>query len=286
MDDDEMVRFSLCKILEGHGFDVFCAKDVNEALLHISSTKFDVLLSDLHMPGAGDGLTVVSAMRHANPEAVTLLLSAFPEMSAAANAILMQTDEILVKPMKVGDLVEAIQQRLAKGPLHKRRVESLGAVLERTAADCIDDWYAAVETEAVLTAIPLDRKLRCAHLPHLFRDMTRRLHADKPLGTKELVSTSAVQHGIDRRRQGYTASMMVEESRILQVNIFHTLQENVGVLDFSVLMKGIMTIADEVDSQLSQTMKSFTAEMESLPIPVWMQAASDSGEDAKGVVAP
>ena len=61
----------------------------------IGSQKYDGLLSDLHMTSAADGLTVVSAMRHANPDAVTLLLSAFPEMSAAANAILMQTDEIM-----------------------------------------------------------------------------------------------------------------------------------------------------------------------------------------------
>jgi hypothetical protein len=45
------------------------------------------------MPGAGDGLTVVSAMKHANPKAVTLLLSAFPEMTAAAAAILQQANE-------------------------------------------------------------------------------------------------------------------------------------------------------------------------------------------------
>lgn len=73
-------------------------------------------------------------MRHANPEDVTLLLSAFPEMSAAANAILMQTDEILVKPMQIADLIEAITDRLAKGPLHghKRKVELLAAILSRT----------------------------------------------------------------------------------------------------------------------------------------------------------
>jgi YesN/AraC family two-component response regulator len=45
---------------------------------HINSILFDVLLTDLHMPGAGDGLTVVSAMRHSNPKAVTMVLSAFP----------------------------------------------------------------------------------------------------------------------------------------------------------------------------------------------------------------
>jgi len=260
VDDTEAVRVSLCAILEKHGFEVTCAGDVSTALKLISSHKYDVLLTDLHMPGAGDGLTVVSAMRHANPEAVTLLLSSFPEMSAAANAILMQADEILVKPMNVPDLIDAIRQRLAKGPLHKRKVESLAAILERTTVAGIEDWYGLVEKEGSLMAIPLSREARCKHLPQLFRDLAKRLQALKPLGTKELKSQSAADHGTLRRRQGYTAAMMVEESRILQVTIFHTLQKNLGTIDFSVLLLGVMTIADEVDSQLSQSMKSYLAE--------------------------
>ena len=145
VDDDEMVRETLCTILQNHDFEVTCAANVSQALKFISSQKYDVLLSDLHMPGAGDGLTVVSAMRHANPEAVTLLLSAFPEMSAAANAILLQADEILVKPMNIPDLLDAIKQRLAKGPLHKRKIETLATILERTTEVGIDDWYAEVK---------------------------------------------------------------------------------------------------------------------------------------------
>jgi hypothetical protein len=34
----------------------------------INSQRFDVLLTDLHMPGAGEGVTVVSAMRHVSPQ--------------------------------------------------------------------------------------------------------------------------------------------------------------------------------------------------------------------------
>src|SRR5580658_6679597 len=147
VDDDEAIRTGLCTILEKNGFEVTCAANVSQALKLISSQKYDVLLNDLHMPGAGDGLTVVSAMRHANPEAVTLLLSAFPEMSAAANAILLQADEILVKPMNIPDLLDAITQRLAKGPLHRRKVETLATILERTTDGGIDDWYAEVEKE-------------------------------------------------------------------------------------------------------------------------------------------
>src|ERR1700728_4426377 len=147
VDDNEAIRMSLCAILEKHGFEVTCAGDVSEALKFISLHKYDVLLSDLHMPGAGDGLTVVSAMRHANPDAVTLLLSAFPEMSAAANAILMQTDEILVKPMKVASLIQVINQRVASGPERTREIVTVATILERTTGSIIQQWFARVQKE-------------------------------------------------------------------------------------------------------------------------------------------
>ena len=52
--------------------------------------------------------------------------------------------------------------------------------------------------------------------------------------------------------------MLIHESRILQVTIFGTLHKNLSVLDFSLLLPDVMTIADEVDAQLTQTMESFT----------------------------
>ncbi len=266
VDDNETIRLTLCKILQKQGFIVTCAADVSEALKFISLQHFDVLLSDLHMPGPGDGLTVVSAMRHKNPAAVTLLLSAFPEMSAAANAILLQTDEILIKPMRIPDLVDTIRQRLERGPLHRRKVETLATILERTTQASIDDWYAGVEKEMVLMAIPVSRETRCQHLPQLFLDLAKRLNSAKALGSKELQSESANRHGLDRKLQGYTPAMMVEESRILQVTIFNTLQNNLGTIDFSVLLLGVMTIADEVDSQLSQSMQSYISGAEALPL--------------------
>jgi hypothetical protein len=49
----------------------------------------------------------------------------------------------------------------------------------------------------------------------------------------------------------------VEESRILQVTIFNTLQNNFGSVDFSTVLLDVMIIADEVDSQLKQAMLGF-----------------------------
>ena len=74
------------------------------------------------------------------------------------------------------------------------------------------------------------------------------------------MSDAAAAHGLNRRRQGYTAAMLVEESRMLQVTVFDTLQQNLISIDFSVLLIGVMTIADEIDSQLSQAMDSYIAE--------------------------
>ena len=267
VDDDEIVRYSLCKILEQDGFAVTTAANVSEALQHINSILFDVLLTDLHMPGAGDGLTVVSAMRHSNPKAVTMVLSAFPEMEAAARAILQQTDQILVKPMEVMALVEAIKQRVKTGAPLPRVVETVAAILQRSVEDTIAAWYGRIKTDKKVMAISMTFEQRTCHLQQVFKDLVSRLESAKPIGSKELVSKAAADHGINRQKQGYTAAMLVEESRMLQVCIFDTLQKNLATIDFSVLLIGVMTIADEIDSQLSQAMDSFVAKLVAAAVP-------------------
>ena len=72
---------------------------------------------------------------------------------------------------------------------------------------------------------------------------------------------AARNHGEMRHQQGYSAPMLVEESRILQVSIFRTLQRNLGGVDFSRLLLDVVTIADEVDSQLKQAMSSYVSTM-------------------------
>jgi DNA-binding NtrC family response regulator len=114
VDDDETVRSGLQSALEASGFAVVVASNVKEALRIMTTGHFDVLLTDLHMPGAGDGLTVASAMRHINPSAVTILLSANPDIAEAAAAIREQIEVILLKPVSIDDMVDLIRKRLAQ----------------------------------------------------------------------------------------------------------------------------------------------------------------------------
>jgi len=243
-------------ILEDGGFEVQAAANVPDALKLMNSHTFDVLLSDLHMPSPGDGLTVVSAMRHTSPKAVTIIFSAYPEMKRAAEDLLAQTDDILVKPAAIVNLVSVIRERLEKGPARPRTADSIATILEQDTQATIEDWLSRVDGERRILTVKMDHKKRSAHLPELFRDLVSRLNKPLPLGSHALVSPAAAEHGRLRRKQGYTAAMMVEESRMLQVSIFQTLQNNLDRVNFSSLLVSVMAIADEVDSQLAQSMMS------------------------------
>ena len=136
----------------------------------------------------------------------------------------------------------------------------VATVLERETQVTIDSWYTRVESEEDLVRIPLSREDRCAHLPEMFHDLVSRLRSPLPLGSRALSSAAAKNHGCLRRDQGYSAAMMVEESRMLQVSIFQTLQLHVEDTEPGVLLLYVMVIADEVDSQLAQAMSSYISE--------------------------
>ena len=260
VEDDDAVRSMLQEGLQRDGFEVVAASNVRDALRHIASETFDVLLSDLHMPLAGDGFTLVSAMRHTHPDALTVILSGYPAVDEAMSAILSQADEIFAKPIRISALKELIRKRLDEPHTIKRvKPESVASILERETETTIQNWLDSVEQDAELTCIPLTRIERTGHLPKLLRDLVIRLRLDS--GLKAPISIAARDHGEMRLQQGYTATMVVEESRILQVSIFSTLQRNLVGVDFSKLLLDVVTIADEVDSQLKQAMFSYVTPM-------------------------
>jgi RsbT co-antagonist protein rsbRD N-terminal domain len=138
--------------------------------------------------------------------------------------------------------------------------ESVAATLSRCKAPLIHNWLARVKKTPQLSHLHLRDDERTGHLPRLVDDLVTRLGKPKSphKDSDAIASPAATEHGRLRRTQGYSSSMLIHESRILQVTIFETLHENLGILDFNLLLPDVMIIADEVDSQLTQTMESFT----------------------------
>lgn len=264
VDDDDAVRDMMHATLEHRGFEVVAAASVTEALRHIANESFDVLITDLHMPNPGDGFTVVTAMRHSQPNALTLLVSGFPDVQSAMAAILLEADEIMVKPFAVAKLTDLLREKmLNRKPAARPEKQRVGTILRRCIVRVVEDWLARAKQSKELNRVLLSDDERTGHLPKLVEDLIVRL--GRPLATAKdsdaVFSAAAIAHGKLRYLQGYTAAMLVHESRILQVTLFGTLQSNLSFLDFSLLLPDVMTIADEVDAQLTQSMDSYMAAM-------------------------
>ena len=166
VDDNDNIRAVFQEGLERRGFEVIPAASVNAALNLISTEKFDVLLSDLHMPNAGDGLTVVSAMRHAHPSAITLVQSGYPAMEVATADILLQVDEIIAKPIGLAQIAEIISKKLSNPKAHMAlNKERVSTILQSAMDSTIRNWMTRVESNEELTAIKLTPK----SVPGIFR---------------------------------------------------------------------------------------------------------------------
>ena len=176
VDDDDAVRDMMTATLLHKGFEVVAAANVTEALKLITTESFDVLITDLHMPNPGDGFTVVTAMRHSQPNALTLLVSGYPDVQSAMAAILLEADEIIVKPFDVGKLAELVHEKmLTRKPVVRVEKQRVGAILHRCTASVVADWLARAKKSSELNHLSLSDDERTGHLPKLVEDLVVRL---------------------------------------------------------------------------------------------------------------
>jgi DNA-binding response OmpR family regulator len=251
VDDHDEISAVFQEGLEDHGFDVVIASSVDRALRLITAERFDVLLYDLHTPDASDVLVVVNALLDVHPDTVLLVLSRYPALQGGLSALLLKPDQILLKPIRIVAITQRIRKMLGNPTVHRSvTTENVAAILERDLEITIHGWMRQVELNEELGGVDLSSTDRAAHLPNLFDELLARLRS--PSESSARLSTTAHEHGIRRRRQGYTAVMVVEESRILLLSIFKTLQDNLRSVDISKVLLDVRAIADEVDSQLKQ----------------------------------
>src|ERR1700681_4813294 len=116
---------------------------------------------------------------------------------------------------------------------------SVAETLDRNIDATIHDWIELVEHDEELTSVSLKHDDRTAHLHNFFHDLLVRLRL--PHGSKPSISIASRRHGALRNEQGYTIPMIVDESRILEVAIFGMLEKNQASVDFSYLLRDVIT---------------------------------------------
>jgi hypothetical protein len=133
---------------------------------------------------------------------------------------------------------------------------SVADILERELEPTIKEWLRRVNLVPDLTDIPLSDADRMGHLPKLYCEIISRLRLTEDFCPPP--SVAAALHGQLRRAQGYSVPMLVEESRVFQVVTFHALSLHQSELDQSQVLLDVMIIADEVDAQLAESVRSLT----------------------------
>ena len=250
VDDEDVIRITLSVVLSRYDFEVSAAATVAEALQKITSEKFDILLSDLNIGNPGDGLTVVSAMRRTQPDAVTMILTGYPAFETALEAIRQQVDDYIVKPANIPALVNTIETKLATPPRQRKLPppKRVAMILQEHLAHIEELWLFAIQKHPELSRMSLNKGQRSHYLKGILEEVIR---AAQSYSGEEIAEYKLSSGGYDRRRdlEGYTPGMMLAEFCLLRRIVAQVVQENLLAVNLSYLVPDLARVNESLDDQ-------------------------------------
>lgn len=115
IDDEEMILDSLSTILTREGYVVHCAKSGNEALDVIKREHYDLVITDIRLPGM-NGLEVVEHVKSRLPDQRIMIITGYGSLETAVKAQHRGVCDYLIKPIDVKGLKTSIRRALASDP--------------------------------------------------------------------------------------------------------------------------------------------------------------------------
>lgn len=121
VDDEESVLYTLQAVLKREGYAISRAHSADQALSLLNSSNFDLIISDVNMPGIS-GLELLDSVRARDPECLVILITAFGSEAIAVDAMRRGAYDYLPKPFANDDLKITVRRALEKRRL---RLENL-----------------------------------------------------------------------------------------------------------------------------------------------------------------
>lgn len=112
-EDEESVRSFVCRALEGEGHEVTGVPDGSEALRALSGERFDLLVTDIVMPGL-DGIALALKTTKDYPEMPVLLMTGYSAEQQRAHNMEELVATILLKPFSLKQICDAVAEALAR----------------------------------------------------------------------------------------------------------------------------------------------------------------------------
>jgi len=113
IDDDENIRRTLSLALQNEGFTVDYVKDGQEAISKSFENFYNLAIVDWRLPDI-EGTKLLSELKETTPKMMKIMLTGFPSMDNAIDAVNKSAHAFLVKPVKFEDLLVKIKELLKK----------------------------------------------------------------------------------------------------------------------------------------------------------------------------
>jgi DNA-binding response OmpR family regulator len=146
VDDEGANRYSVSKTLQRVGYIVSEAASGEEALEVMQKQIFDVVLTDIKMPGL-DGVELLRRVKDEAPDAIVILMTGYASLGTAVEALRLGAHDYLIKPSSSQD----IRQSVARGVERARNLKRRRTLLEAIRNDVFE--LAQADTTAVVAGL-------------------------------------------------------------------------------------------------------------------------------------
>ncbi len=127
VDDEGAIRYSVSKTLQRVGYNVSVAASGEEALEMMETKTFDVVLTDIRMPGIS-GVELLARIKDSLPDTIVILMTGYASLGNAVESLRLGAHDYLVKPSSSQDIRQSVARGLERARSLQRRRNLLDAI--------------------------------------------------------------------------------------------------------------------------------------------------------------
>ena len=146
VDDDESIRKTMKAILEDEGYQVDLAASGKEAVQRTNDTAYNLALIDIRLPDM-EGINLLTAMKETTPKMVKIIMTGYPSLQNAIEAVNRDADAYVLKPFDVDKVLQTIREQLKKQDETKKYGEEKVAEFVETRAKIWEEQRTAFRKE-------------------------------------------------------------------------------------------------------------------------------------------
>ena len=156
VDDEGAIRYSISKTLQRVGYQVHTASSGEEALDMMERQNYDVVLTDIRMPGL-TGVDLLARIKNTAPDAVVILLTGYASLETAIESLRLGAHDYLVKPSSSLDIRNSVAQGIERSRNLRHRRMLLSAIkqsVEELAGEGLESGLSGSAAQSMTAETP------------------------------------------------------------------------------------------------------------------------------------